>query len=1649
MSYVERLREQLMGSLGFEVENQSCLSDNRGSAGERDRKARRRRSGAGAISAVQQVGVPYPYALRPRQIQQQRQQQQQQQGRRAADDSSCMVGGGCLRPQRADLPRVPHSRRRPVSASSVRYLANKSNMNDGYSGVNKDMDVLLKICRDQGRANSLNPADFDSSISAIANLPVKQFMTAAKDGWGPYFRNLHSKMRKETTPRSTTTAKRMNRPPPERRRRSSHQQHPPLPLPRRASSSGATKDEKKNNRRYSKVTNNLHHMVRSADVASSDSNKRRRRRQSEDDNSDGLAASRARAAKRQAEEMVIRRMGVRLQALWQELKIPDPDRAYVTAAYLDAGGGGGGFSGQRAGGGGGMEKPPVGGGGGGGGGGNSGPTSENVNRELTRQIRLLLEHRATTVKVLRSVNARESRLCEVEQALQAFQWHRGLDTDALGVVVSLAGLRDASLDVVRAVEEWRTNLWQPRAFCWRGVNYLEKMSQDTIFLRSPVGKSLLASVGLEAEDMTFVLFPSGNGGGAPSAIPRDSSTCGSELSDGEIGTGGDVLRPPPAIVRLTPKAELVSAYRARFFEQSTVDGAGGRPGGESGDVGGEIGRLKTTAAAATAAMEAVVVQEAALQRRVEAERVRLATKGCFVPLLRWLPGDSRNPAPKGKRRRSSSSPPPVPPAAGKTNPPPGAESEIYAAKHAGDSFAHDDVRSGATAVPDVSDSAAIPPDLLTGGELPLQLQQQHQQQPATVTNTSTSAGASLFRGSVPDSAQQKKLTVSGEGDGHEEEDREDEDGDEDEDREHDEKGQASLLHTERVRSQKLPARVEEGGHGQTESESEGPQAGQGSTAEVEGRSAFHENGVGEQTKMTNPLSPSFRLESSLHPPGAEEESRSEIDKARRSACTVGAEARAGENGCLKLVATSVCGVGSAGTPVGGVSSGDGGDRDTDKPSIIPGELRQEGIVDEERSVAPSVCYDDDFEEDAEGYSLSDSEGSGEGGSANFGESLNGSISSDDAKDARRDQGVAHTTEEAGAAISCGERRQNPLVGDSNVLEEHQRQQQLVEERETVAATAALRIQRSVRAWLRRRSRPRNTKPDEKEGAKESAEEGKQEWLDAWRARRHSQVRQAQRPEEIQAGAAIRIQTTVRGDLASRQVEELRRELHARKMAATLKIQAFVRRRRARRNTAAVNRHEISENADLRQQQEAETDPELAGVGVCRGTAREGEEEILAVSSEFDLAEAATRSDRSARTIQKAVRRRLSSGNATSKADGLPAMEAQGQPNTLEGEAQGQPGVGKRGDGPGAVLVNRCGPGDGSSIPSQQAPVVAAESSSSAGDELDSPSSSAVVDEIPSSTPASGADGLDARLSDADDENNQPDVAESAFVEAGLPSTSLPSENPAESETADDAAGGDLSQTLHSRDGGILQPEGTSSRSPLPSPTTPRPEAAERGQQEKDHQRRQAEGNGEAAISLHLSSATAYPPSLGPTVNVLVGSLPVDTDTSADVMMTTVVGTHAGGGSESIGFSAVGLSPVPERQALVAVAASASEYGSEDLDFDALSSSPGGSSRGGGSRGEEENAGVAARVATKSSVVTTREKVEEPTESQGIERAAASVATPVTGAAAEKNPAGDIEPFSLAAAEAATTKEVERGGTQCTEDGSDNSSVVSLSVSSGS
>ena len=157
MANVEKLREELMGSLGFEVERQKHTPPSRAAGTCRDArqiappgrggKARRRLSES---KAAVKVGVPYPQALR---LGLQQGRQEHVYGERMVDTN------GYTRPQSAKPFRASRNRGRPMSASSAR--CPRGHMN-GSGSANKDMDILMEICRDQGRAGSLNPADFDS-----------------------------------------------------------------------------------------------------------------------------------------------------------------------------------------------------------------------------------------------------------------------------------------------------------------------------------------------------------------------------------------------------------------------------------------------------------------------------------------------------------------------------------------------------------------------------------------------------------------------------------------------------------------------------------------------------------------------------------------------------------------------------------------------------------------------------------------------------------------------------------------------------------------------------------------------------------------------------------------------------------------------------------------------------------------------------------------------------------------------------------------------------------------------------------------------------------------------------------------------------------------------------------------------------------------------------------------------------------------------------------------------------------------------------------------------------------------------------------------------------------------------------------------------
>lgn len=110
----------------------------------------------------------------------------------------------------------------------------------------------------------------------------------------------------------------------------------------------------------------------------------------------------------------------------------------------------------------------------------------------------------------------------------------------------------------------------------------------------------------------FVLFPTGDKDD-PAGIPSTSA---------ESDVGMTDIFPPPSIVRFTPGTELVTEYRSRFFAELPPE-RGNITAGASG-TGFEA--TKVAAAARIANEERLVVQESALQKRLQEERARLATE---------------------------------------------------------------------------------------------------------------------------------------------------------------------------------------------------------------------------------------------------------------------------------------------------------------------------------------------------------------------------------------------------------------------------------------------------------------------------------------------------------------------------------------------------------------------------------------------------------------------------------------------------------------------------------------------------------------------------------------------------------------------------------------------------------------------------------------------------------------------------------------------------------------------------------------------------------------------------------------------------------------------------------------------------------------
>lgn len=128
------------------------------------------------------------------------------------------------------------------------------------------------------------------------------------------------------------------------------------------------------------------------------------------------------------------RLRLRMELLWQQLRIPFADRDLFTALYCC-----------------GEQK--------------------NVSK-VVEQIQLLEEHRKLTCSVLAKIKLREQSLLNLERALK--------QTASLNVLIATCNLvLHATMAVIYEIRRWRELLWLPRPFRWKKHSgYLSKLQSD-------------------------------------------------------------------------------------------------------------------------------------------------------------------------------------------------------------------------------------------------------------------------------------------------------------------------------------------------------------------------------------------------------------------------------------------------------------------------------------------------------------------------------------------------------------------------------------------------------------------------------------------------------------------------------------------------------------------------------------------------------------------------------------------------------------------------------------------------------------------------------------------------------------------------------------------------------------------------------------------------------------------------------------------------------------------------------------------------------------------------------------------------------------------------------------------------------------------
>jgi hypothetical protein len=184
-------------------------------------------------------------------------------------------------------------------------------------------------------------------------------------------------------------------------------------------------------------------------------------------------------------------MLARIEDLWVLLKIPKVDRKFYRKS---------------------LCKGP--------------PQSLDHCREVASYINMLKHHQADTMLVLQSIEMREAAVGKAYDVIAAL--HRkvakGNDVRLSAArpisanqqlhsdfwkeefLYTLDDVRCTTLEVIKNIQAWRRNLWRPKPFVWREVNYLSKIKYDMNVLESDTYRNLLKMVPLEYEDLLCIVF---------------------------------------------------------------------------------------------------------------------------------------------------------------------------------------------------------------------------------------------------------------------------------------------------------------------------------------------------------------------------------------------------------------------------------------------------------------------------------------------------------------------------------------------------------------------------------------------------------------------------------------------------------------------------------------------------------------------------------------------------------------------------------------------------------------------------------------------------------------------------------------------------------------------------------------------------------------------------------------------------------------------------------------------------------------------------------------------------------------------------------------------------------------------------------------